>query len=489
MSTGMPPVNPLPPPQNRVPPSQEPPPDQVVPPTANQNLIAAQPPSQTQNRPVDQVRALMRSTNPFTDYVSTDDLKQVKQTFERLPAADANTTFSQLSDQEIRNITGEMQAPGIGDRGGLSANDRRDVIANMSQKLDAKNFERFAAAYGNPQEIADVLAAPGSKASTDAKIGFISAFDDKIDGGMENSGPFFNPDGARVRGNESARAIGTVLGSMRNDKAGIERAINPNSGVLDRSELQQVLWAGATETQFKLDNGTRVTSHETSRLNNILTAVATSDNAKLKAQVFEDSSKILGAIQSKVEGGGAAASSTAAAMNQIMQSDPRGIVAALRASDPSGGILTPWTRQMMSDGKGLEINRTLNALRSGPKGPGHHNTYLQNPSAQQDLGFMLGASMNGLRAIRADAKDKADLLGKIIGVTVKQLPTDILGKSLVDLSVVGSERSARDAISQVASGDKDAPRTLYNLVIGGVHDGLRAPIQAASDAVFNTNTR
>jgi hypothetical protein len=490
VSNQMPPAQP--PVQSRVPPPEVPPlPDQVVPPTANQNLIAAQLPSQTQNRPVDQVRALMRSTNPFTDYVSTDDLKQVKQTFERLPAADANTTFSQLSDQEIRNITGEMRAPGIGDRGGLSANDRRDVIANMSQKLDAKNFERFAAAYGNPLEIASVLNTPGSKATTDAKIGFMNAFDEKASGTQRQTQW---PVTQSKAGNDEALAIGMVLTGMRGDQAGLQRALG-TGGVLDRTELGHVLTAGLGETTgLNRDGSKQVVSYNPALYSAISDTAKLSNSPDVKANVFQASADVLGRLQESANALGAPtetkqiASFVGDKMSTLLRSDPNGIVRSLEGQNDTGKGMSEWTEQMLRDRRTADIGSVVRSLRNGPNGPnnkpGDPNVFLSDKRNANALGFMLGATHAGLGNIKENAKAQAELVGQIAGFAA--LRFDKVADPVKDAAEIAATNTAKNIAGQLDNGTLEAPEALYQWAMNGLTNDKTSPIRNDVRTGFNT---
>jgi hypothetical protein len=452
-------------------PAQDPPPaDQVMPPES-QNLIAGRPPAQTQPNQMDaanHIRHLMRSTNPITDPVTTSELRQVKQTLESLPQSQVNTAFTQLKDAEIKDITWEMQAPGVGHYGGLSADERRDVIANLSQKLDAKNFERFASAYGSAEEIASVLTSPGSKATTDAKIGFLRAFDDK---------------------NEQS-AMASVLGSMRGDQAGLQRALG-KGGVLDATELSGILRQGLGDYAMPNKDGSRHVVYSNPRqFNAVMDAAASSNSPEVKANVFQASSTVLGELQtngnqpfSRPEVR-AMASMVGAKMSTLLRSDPNGIVRTLDQSNDPGKGMSEWTEQMLRDNKTKDIADVINSLRLGPQGSNpmrDPNVFLRDLPRARALGYMLGATAAGLENLKVDAKAQAQI--------VEQFGTFFAGRLQIPKPAIDaikpSTKNIAAVVANVHEGKVNAATGLLHIAV----DGIRPNTQEGAGILNAIETR
>jgi hypothetical protein len=457
-------------------PAQDPPPaDQVMPPES-QNLIAGRPPAQTQPNQMDaanHIRHLMRSTNPITDPVTTSELRQVKQTLESLPQSQVNTAFTQLTDAEIKNITWEMQAPGVGDYGGLSADERRDVIANLSQKLDAKNFERFASAYGSAEEIASVLTSPGSKATTDAKIGFLSAFDNRDDMYVDEPS-----------------AMASVLSSMRGDQAGLQRALGKD-GVLDATELSRILRPGLGDYAMPNPDGSRHVVYSNPRqFNAVMDAAASSNSPEVKANVFQASSTVLGELQTNGNQPSSPpevrlmASIVGAKMSTLLRSDPNGIVRTLDHRNDPGKGMSEWTEQMLRDNKTGDIAEVIHSLRLGPQGSNpmrDPNVFLRDLPRARTLGYMLGATAAGLENLKVDAKAQAQIVEQFAGFVPGRFPISKLGVDTIKVF----NRNIAAVVANVHEGKINAATGLLHIAV----DGIRPDTQEGAGILDAIETR
>jgi hypothetical protein len=231
---------------------------------------------------VGQIKDLMKDGGWFEDDLTNGELKQISKIMGGLNKDEANQVMSKLSDKEINKITDEMDSSGLGNYSGLSANEKKDFVGDLAGKLDATQFGRLAKAFDDPQQIADVVAAKGT---TDAKIGFIDAYKNDASGKAQLGSWYENIGGSTTRyGNESARAIGTVLGSLDGDSAGLARAIGSTDkktgefvpGSLSREQLRTVVDASMEQTsRTAISQGGAslpVYSFRADRLNNILDA-------------------------------------------------------------------------------------------------------------------------------------------------------------------------------------------------------------------------
>lgn len=432
---------------------------------------------------VSHIRELMKDGGWGEDNLTNGELKDIKSTLENLSPADANKALAQLTDQELKTIADEIDSGGLGNYDGLSKSEKGSMVGNLAGKLDAKQFERLAVAFNDPQEIADIVAAHGT---TDAKIGFINAYDEKAEGGPQIGGVLDSIAGVTKYGNEPARAIGSVLASMAGDQNGLKRALGDN-GVLSSKELQNVLDASMNKTSYSYRGSLPSYGFSAGGLNSILDAVATSRDASIKANVFSGASQSLGKVQevngnilTPAPGAGKEAKAIAEHMAKLLQSDTRGIVSQLEAKDPTGKGMVGWTRQMLADGNTAQLKSVLEELRGGPnKDP---KNYLKDPEVAEDLGYMLGSIKAGLTSLQKSSKENADLLGKILGFGISRVPGGVS-----DLISFASDKVIEETLAKVADGTTDAPRALYTLMVDGLPAGIQSVVDSSMGRVINQN--
>lgn len=438
---------------------------------------------------VSQIRNLMRDGGWFEDNLTNDELKQIAGITRGLSSDEANLVVRNLSPDELNTIAGEIDSSGIGGFNGLSKDEKRDFIGDLAGKLDATQFGRVAKAFDDPQEIADIVAVKGA---TDAKLGFIDAYKDGASSKAQPGAWYENIGGATTRyGNESARAIGTVLGSLDHDSDGLARAIGSSNnrtgefepGILSTDQLRAVVDASMEQTSHSSGGSLPSYSFDAGRLNNILDAAATSTDAGLKAEVFQAASQSLG----KVQGVGGfltpsadshdEAASISDRMGALLRTDTRGIVNRLEADDPTGNALTPFARQQLADGKTDQLRELLKELRNGPQNNAQQN--LADPQHAQDLGYALGAVAAGLRSLDKGAKEEAELLGKLLGVGIGEIP---VGSAAISFA---SENIIKNTVGAVSQGAKEAPAAFYELMVNGLSADAQTAVDAAMSRVIN----
>jgi hypothetical protein len=443
---------------------------------------------------VNEIKDLMKDGGWTEDDLTNGELKQISKIMGGLSKDEANQVMSKLSDKEINKITDEMDSSGLGNFSGLSKNEKKDFVGDLAGKLDATQFGRLAKAFDDPQEIADIVAVKGT---TDAKIGFIDAYKNSASSQAQPGAWYENIGGATTRyGNESARAIGTVLGSLDNDAAGLKRAIGSTDsktgefvpGALSREQLRTVVDASMEQTSRTAigEGGVSLPSYSfrADKLNNILDAVATSKDAGLKAEVFQAASQSLG----KVQGVGgfltpsanshSEAASISDHMGSLLRTDVRGIVNKLEADDPTGNALTPFARQQLADGKTDNLRNVLKELRNGPNN--NSAEYLKDPQHAQDLGYALGAVASGLKSLDKSAKAEAETLNKLLGFGISRIPGGVS-----DVITFASENVVKNTVGEVSKGAKEAPAAFYELMVKGLTPEAQTAVDAAMSRVIN----
>jgi hypothetical protein len=442
---------------------------------------------------VQDIRESMKRDHWYQQELTNGEIKDIARTVKGLSRDEAKQVFAQLSDAEIDKLTRAVDSEGALNFEGLSKDEKRDFVGDLAAKLDATQFARVARSFGGPQEIADVVAARGS---TDAKLGFINAYKNDASSQAQPGAWYENIGGVTTRyGNESARAIGTVLGSLANDRAGLARAIGATNsatgefqpGALSREQLRAVVDASMEQTSRSAVSAggasLPVYSFSADRLNRILDAAATGTDAGMKAEVFEAAAQSLG----KVQGTGgfltpsADSHQEAAAisdhMGALLRTDTRGIIGRLEASDPTGNALTPFARQQLADGKTDNLRNMLQELRNGPANNalGH----LGNVQNAQDLGYALGAVAAGLKSLSKSRAEQADLLNKLLGLGIGKIPQV---SSVISLA---SENVIKNTVGAVADGTKSAPAAFYELMVQGLPAEAQGAIDAAMGRVIN----
>jgi hypothetical protein len=461
---------------------------------STQSQAQANAPGNKVDSAVAEIKDVMKDGGWTEDDLTNGELKQIAGIMKGLNKDEANQVMSKLSDAEVNKITDEMDSSGIGNFNGLSKTEKQDFVGDLAGKLDSTQFGRVAKAFDDPQEIADVVAAKGT---TDAKIGFIDAYKDSASSAAQPGAWYENIGVSTTKfGNESARAIGTVLGSLGNDSEGLKRAIGSTDsktgeftpGLLSREQLRTVVDASMEQssTIVASQGGASLPSYSfrSDKLNNILDAVATSKDAGLKAEVFTAASQSLG----KVQGVGgfltpsANSHKEAAAisdhMGSLLKTDTRGIINKLEADDPSGNALTPFTRQQLADGKTDNLQNMVKELRNGPKGDAAQ--YLKDPQHAQDLGYALGAVASGLKSLDKSAKAEAEILNKLLGFGISRIPGGVS-----DVISFASETAVKNTVGEVSKGAKAAPLAFYELMVKGMPPEIQMAVDAAMSRVIN----
>jgi hypothetical protein len=461
-------------------------------PTTTQQPAAPSSPSSTDkvNQAVADIRDKLKDGGWREDDVTHDELKEIAAIFDGLNASEARQVMAQLSQGDLNKIADEMKSGGIGNFDGLSADQRHDFIADLAGKLDSAQFEKLAKAFDQPQELADIVAASGNN---DAKIGFINAYKADASSSAQPGGFLDSLSGVTQYGNESARAIGTVLGSM--DARGIERALgttDPSTGeltggALSPTQLRTVMDACLGQTSYSGGvmggGGPPSYGFQADRLNKILDAAARSGDAGLKAEVFQAAAQSLekvqgvGGILTPAVNAGEQASAISEHMAGLLGTDTRGIVGRLEDVDATGNALKTFSRQMLADGKTEPLHDMLVELRNGPAG--NASQYLKDPQHAQDLGYGIGAVAAGLKSLEKSRQEEAQLLGSLIESVVGNLPYG--GDAITNASQALLDRT----VGEVADASKSAPRAFYELMVNGLDATTQTHLDAAMSRVIN----
>ena len=183
---------------------------------------------------VDRVRSNLKQD--FFDWdVTEKELKDNNQALKELSPAQRNEAIGKLSDDELKHWADETK----GLNSPLKADDRRDLLNMLAQDLDAQQLGRAAKAFG----VEDMAGAVSSHGSPQQKLDFIKSLqgdanaDLKIKPGLGVTTSSY--------GNESAKAISRVLGSLKDSPSEFSQAIQS----LDQAgKLDDVMKVAAGQT-------------------------------------------------------------------------------------------------------------------------------------------------------------------------------------------------------------------------------------------------
>jgi len=381
-------------------------------------------------------------------WISHDQLQEIASLINGLTPEQTQQVVEGLTDKELAALAKEMKAGGVGPLTGLTESERCDFIGMLASRLDAKQFQRVAEAFGDPATYAGVVAEQGSN---DAKIGFINAF--KEDASSK----------------DPATAIGTVLASM--DAEGLSRAIGhwdemgnyQQDGAFSTEQLKTILEAGI---EYLIYDHNNILHADPSTLNSILDAVADKGDVRMKAEVFSIASGILSDSPSSVVGYDYPQVTTQTAvsehMNGILQSNPVGIIDYLEDTDKSGTALTNFVQQLWADGKTSELGSLVAFLASRVPGDPVSENAITNFSERvkdnaSDLGYLLGAIRAGLNSLNVDKATEADQIKSLVAGIEAAAPYvgDLLGvlsNNVIDLVMKGLSNNDANALLNCLDG-------------------------------------
>ena len=111
--------------------------------------------------------------------VTHDELTENNRKVAELSPRERNELISKLSDDDLKNWTQEID----GMSGALTASERDDLFRNLAAGLDGKQVTRLVDAFdGSPQGREALGNAIAQHASSDAKVAFVNATKDSING-------------------------------------------------------------------------------------------------------------------------------------------------------------------------------------------------------------------------------------------------------------------------------------------------------------------
>ena len=384
------------------------------------------------------------SDQGFLGHDRNDHMRDIARTLNGLSPQERDAVVSQLSDADLKSLAGNVDHGGIGGLQGLSHDDKRDLFNTLSGSLSGAQLARVTVAFGDPGDKAALAHSISTFAPDAVRADFVAALAPKTTDQTAGSSstPFLSGTTTTQLGDPDAKAVGTVLGSLKGDGAQFDRAV----GALSDGQLQSVVSASAGQTETVTTSllgggGASVTnSYDPKTLTGMIDAAATAGDPAVKARVFAAGGREV----TEVNGSSSlfnpdvdadrSAQQVADSLTRVMDSDTTGVVRQLEINDRSGKGLAGYTQQMLGSTDGQKtLGRFVATLQTGPNHDQSPLSYVQQKTSDGEyanahsLGYMSGAIQVGVAKLDASRSEKADMLGNIFS-TVVGLVSDKAGE-------------------------------------------------------------
>jgi hypothetical protein len=261
--------------------------------------------------------------------VTESELKDSTQALKELSPSERNEAIGKLSDDELKHWAAETK----GLNSPLNADDRRDLLNVFAKDLDASQLARVSKAFG----ATDVAASVASHTPADRKAEYIQALQGDADGAAKIEAGFGVS--SATAGNDNARAIAQVLGSLKDSPAQFASAVQ---GLEQAGKLDDVMKAASGErlttvTSGRLGGATTTISFDDKQLQDILAGAAALPPSDLatRTSLFKAGAQPLASMQQSAARGltnypnGEAAQRTGTALGKVLtreQAEAAGIV-------------------------------------------------------------------------------------------------------------------------------------------------------------------
>ena len=389
------------------------------------------------NGAVDTIRDRM-SYGAFDWVVSDQDVRDSMAALADLSSTERNEAISQLDDTALERLTGNAEEMG--------ASERQDVYNKLVEGLDGTQLSRLAKTFGGDNRIGrvDFANAVASNASTEAKVAFIAATKDSINGDYSAS--------QGQDGNPETLAIAKVLSSLSNDQAAFDTAAKS----LSEGQLEDVIAVGLGRNYYVAPGTAGSYSFDPSAALGIINAATNSSDLQVKGAVFEAATKHFNTVD-----GLAPDNTYRDAITSLIKSDPNGLVNELQSrTDLTGSSLADYAKEMLESGKEQDLRNLLVQMQQGNDGQGNAFENFSDPAFARNLGFMTGSIAAAINSMTDDAESQADLLKNIFG------------------TAFGAGGAANPAAGVIASVGNGITSTVIDGIVDGVKDGNKDLKQA-----------
>jgi hypothetical protein len=259
-------------------------------------------------------------------------------------------------------------------------------------------------------------------------------------------------------GNAETVAIAKALGSLKDDPAAFDKAINS----LNNDQLAAVMTVGLGRTYVGSPNAPGRYFFEPSATLGILDAAAASGDLRVKGRVFSVATQQYNLVE-----GLPAEQPFTDGLTRLVKSDPNGLVQELRTrTDTSGDSMVTYLQKMLESGKTQEVKDLLIQMQQGNDGKGNALEYFSDPKNARNLGYFSGAIAGAINNMSADTAAQANLLKTIFvagyGATgAVNPPAGVLasvGNGVTSVTI-------DNVVSDVQNGHKELKAAMYELAI------------------------
>lgn len=409
--------------------------------------------------------------------VSHGDLKSINDTLADLTPSERNEVIAGMSDAELKSWAGEVH----GSLGSLDAGERQALFNNLAEGLDAEQMVRMVEAFdasGNPDSVRELGAAVATHGSPDAKQAFVEAMAGRTTTGDAD----FNPEPThrndvtdKLVADPDALAVAEVLASLEGEY--FDDAWN----ALSDSQQTAVMQAGIGQAETSSRNG-NITNFDSSLASRIVDAASTSNDANVKADVFELASEKLAVVQSGGDNGGVpfgmgtdtrnaeARDALATSMTTLINSDVNAIVARLEVVDHDGSALVAYVSEQLAAGREDQVGELITKVQKGDDLQGDPAMRFTETDADgqyanaHNLGYLMGAVEAGVRDVTGNRVEQAEMI------------RDIFGGALKIAGVPGG--------GPAAAGPRTGVDMLTNEIIDAIVEGYEQEGATLSDAMY-----
>lgn len=358
--------------------------------------------------------------------------------------------------------------------GSLNASEREALFRSLAQGLDATQLARVTRAFdGNDGSIGELGGAIAANAPASVRADYVREMASATNSGDRLQGDAGFGSSTATTGDPEARAVGTVLASLRDSPAEFDRAL----ASLNDDQLESVMETAAGGSISTYANphggGSSTVDYNPRALADIVNAAAASSDPATKARVFDAAGEQLGEI---ADSGGLLTPyigqkddirQVTDAMTGLLRSDPNGITTALRTSaDPSGKSMVAYVGGLMETGQTDVARDLIVRLQQGNDGTGNASQNFTDPVVARNLGYFTGATAAAINDVTSNREDQANLLKNIFGAGFGAAGAANPAAGVIASIGNGITAQTIDSIvSDVADGDKDLKQAIYELGI------------------------
>lgn len=352
----------------------------------------------------------------------------------QLSPADANKSVQSLAQSgDLDRLASDVVAGGnvLPGTGGLSTSERQQFMATMAAKLDGASLAKLSDAFakadpatGGDQYVRELADAVAAHAGPQVKVDYIRAIAPSA-----TDLPLSSRGTSTTYGDPEAAAIGTVLGSLSGAHA------HDAAAVLSPEQRTAVLTASvnATMDSSSAESGSVVLSYDAKPFDRVMTAIASTNDPKMKADYFaagaaqlkevRDTGPSLGLI---TYGQDAAQKTIAQGMGRLIDSETAGVMnhLAYDRATFNGSALATYAKQMLTSGGEKHLGEILAKLRAGndlqdnPAQLFERTTTVASgkPTAQNAgaLGNFVGAVYSAAASISSDVRAQQDMTTAVL---------------------------------------------------------------------------